>query len=266
MTETNEQYHADTQRVSNSMLSVLQRSPQEYQQRYVTKTMPHPKPSEAMALGTLVHCMALEPHEVANRFIFKPYGMDRRTREGKLAWQTLVESGKDIVTLEQFETAQACWQALAYHDQIGVALRADGIIEQRIDWHRGGLAMRCKPDKVIPTMRLIIDVKTSADASPKEFARSVANYGYARQAALYKDAVEATYCDNQQEEFRFLFAVVCTEPPYEVACYELSDEAMRYGYRNADTLISELQVRIERDDWLPDWGSGIVTLDLPRWI
>jgi len=262
VTETNEQYHADTQRVSNSMLSVLA-SPQEYQQRYITKTMPHPKPSEAMALGTLVHCMALEPNAVVNRFVIKPEGMDRRTREGKLAYQTLIESGKDIVTLEQFETAQACWQALAYHDQIGVALRADGIIEQRIDWERNGLPMRCKPDKIIPTMQLIVDVKTSADASPKEFAKSVANFGYARQAALYQDAVASHYGG---ELFRFLFAVVCTDPPYEVACYELSDEAMRYGYRNADTLISELQVRIERDYWLPDWGSGIVTLDLPRWI
>jgi len=262
MKETNDEYHDDHTRLSNSMLGVLKRCPQEFQQRYVTKTMPQPKASEAMNVGSLVHCMVLEPDEVWNRYILRPNGIDGRTREGKLALEELRNSGRQVVTQEDYETALGCSHELTGHDQLSKLLDYDDqIIEERINFVCNRVEMRCKPDLVLPWLKVVVDIKTSSNASPGEFSKSVAAFGYARQAALYLEAVHSQY----GELFRFLFAVVCTKPPFEVACYELTIEALRQGTDEAAALLEEYEVRCETNNWLPVWSSGIVPLDLPKW-
>jgi exodeoxyribonuclease VIII len=261
-TETNDQYHADTARKSNSMLSVLKKSPQEFQGRYVTMTMPHPLPTPAMMLGHGVHCLSLEPGEYHNRFIVMPK-MDRRTNAGKAAYEEFlsIANGKEVIEKADADTAKACAMALLKHDQIGPLLSKNAIIETRINFVCNDVAMRCKPDWVCPDMKLILDVKTTSDASPGGFAKSIASFGYARQAALYRDAVAFEH----GIDCRFLFAVVCTNPPYEVACYELTDEAIYAGQEEAVGLLDEYKARCESNNWLPAWSSGIVPIGLPRW-
>jgi hypothetical protein len=261
-TETNEEYHADTSRQSNSMLSVLKNSPQEYYGRYIAKTMPHPPATEAMALGHVVHCLTIEPMDYANRFIVMPK-MDRRTTVGKAAYEEFqtMANGKEVITREDADTAMACTKALLRHDQLGPLLAKKAIVEKRINFHCNGFDMRCKPDWVAPELKLIIDVKTTSDASPTGFAKSIASFGYARQASLYRDAVAYEH----GVDCRFLFAVVCTSAPHEVACYELTEEAMFAGQQEAVGLLDELRARIESDNWLPAWSSGVVPIGLPRW-
>ena len=261
--ETNEQYHADTSRISNSMLSVLKKCPQEFQGRYITKTVPHPEPSESMALGHAVHCLVLERLEFDNRFAIKPEGIDRRTNVGKAAWAEFLATadGKTVITAEDAEIAFACGAALVRHDQLGPVLSQRGIVEKRIDFVCDEVEMRCKPDLVLPSMKLIVDVKTTSDASPKAFANSIADFGYARQASLYRDAVAMEH----GVDCRFLFAVVCTKAPFEVACYELTDEAIFAGGQEASALLGEYKVRCELNDWLPVWSKGVVPIGLPKY-
>jgi exodeoxyribonuclease VIII len=263
MIETNADYHADTQRLSNSMLTVLKRCPQEFHARYITKKMAHPEPSPSMALGEAVHCMVLEPEQYPDRFAIKPEGIDRRTTVGKQAWISFCEKAgsKSIIDVEDHRISESCANALLKHDQLSMVLERPGIVEQRIDFVCEGIEMRCKPDLVLPDIKLIVDVKTTKDASPRSFGHSLADYGYARQAALYRDAVAIQH----GIECRFLFAVVCTASPFEVACYELTGEAMRQGLAEAEALVREFKQRCELNDWLPVWSKGIVPIDLPRY-
>ena len=140
-------------------------------------------------------------------------------------------------------------------------LNSPGVVEQRINFEFDGLDMRCKPDLILLDRNLIVDIKSSADASPDAFSKSIASFGYARQAALYRDAVAL----ENGVDCRFLFAVVCTKAPYEVACYELTDEAMRAGQQEAAALVREFKQRCDTNNWLPAWSSGIVPIGLPRW-
>jgi len=205
----------------------------------------------------------LEPHKIGELFITKPEGIDRRTTSGKIAWTSFLEIafGKTIVTQEQYETSEACANALLRHDQLGGVLSQPGLVEQRINFEFDGLDMRCKPDLVLLDHTLIPDIKTTADASPDGFAKSIASFGYARQAALYRDAVALEH----GLDCRFLFAVVCTKSPYEVACYELTDEAMRAGQQEASALVREFKQRCDTNNWLPVWSRGVVPIGLPRW-
>jgi exodeoxyribonuclease VIII len=260
--ETNDEYHADLSRISNSMLSVLKKCPQEFEGRYITKTIPHPKATEAMALGHVVHCLSIEPTEYSNRFIVMPK-MDRRTNAGKAAYEEFqsLADGKEIVTKEDAGTAMACTKALLKHDQLGPLFSRKAIVEKRINFVCNDVDMRCKPDMVLPDLKLIVDVKTTSDASPSGFSKSIGSFGYARQASLYRDAVAYEY----GVDCRFLFAVVCTNAPYEVACYELTEEALFAGGEEAVGLLDEYKARCESNNWLPAWSSGIVPIGLPRW-
>jgi hypothetical protein len=258
-------YHYDYSRISNSMLSVLKTSPQEFDQRFISRTLEAPGPTPAMRIGTLIHCLALEPEHFYDRYIIKPSGMDRRTKEGKEAYSDLVASGKEIIEPDEYKLAFDCVQALNRHDQIssvlGKAIIGYGLIEERVDFEFNGVPMRSKQDVILTSINLIIDVKTTQAANPIDFAKSVANYGYARQAALYQHAAEQRF----GSKFRFLFAVVSKQAPHEVACYELDDDAQQQGLEEAIQLTNEYKYRLESNDWLPSWSKGVVVISLPKW-
>ena len=314
--ETNEEYHADTARLSNSMLSVLAKrnGPQLFDGYYVSKTLAIPEQTESMALGEIVHCLVLEPKEYINRFAFKPDGLDRVKVAGKAAWKAfeinrrlddlyvpkpymsrrtatgkeeydaivldriVLEredfdqacyffkelcriSDKTIVKLEDYKTAKVCANAILTHDSLGMLNTFEVFVEKRIDFELAGVPMRCKPDWVSLDLQLIIDVKTTQDASPG-FAKSAGDFGYYRQAWIYREAVRL----QTGIDCRFLFACVETTKPYSVACYEPSEAMMRAGENDAMALLAEYRYRYESDDWLQDWSKGIVPLDLPAWF
>lgn len=259
-------YHYDYSRISNSMLSVLKTSPQEFDQRFISRTLEAPAATPAMRIGTLIHCLALEPEHFYDRYTIKPSGMDRRTKEGKEAYSELVASGKEIIEPDEYKLAFDCVHALKEHDQISELLRVSignraALIEERVDFEFNGVPMRSKQDMIIPYMKVIIDVKTTQAANPIDFAKSVANYGYARQAALYQHAAEQRF----GSKFRFLFAVVSKQAPHEVACYELDDDAQQQGLEEATQLTNEYKYRLESNDWLPSWSKGVVVISLPKW-
>ena len=112
----NDRYHANTARISNSMLSVLKRSPQEFLQTFVTQTIVNEQ-SSSMALGELVHSLALEPDTFSSRYAVVPK-CDRRTTEGKVAWAEFqVEAnGKQLIDGDLYQQACECVESLSNHD------------------------------------------------------------------------------------------------------------------------------------------------------
>ncbi len=171
-------------------------------------------------------------------------------------------SGKTIVKLEDYETAEGCANAILTHDSLSILNTCKAMVEKRMDFELDGVPMRCKPDWCDLNLALIIDIKTTQDASPSGFARSASDYGYYRQAWLYREAVRI----KTGIDCRFLFACVETTKPYSVAVYEPSDEMMRAGENDARALIAEYRYRYESNDWLQDWSKGIKPLDLPKWF
>jgi exodeoxyribonuclease VIII len=260
----NDRYHANTARISNSMLSVLKRSPQEFLQTFVTQTIVNEQ-SSSMALGELVHSLALEPDTFSSRYAVVPK-CDRRTTEGKIAWAEFQAeaNGKQLVDGDLYQQACECVESLSNHD-IGRyyinELPRDAVIEVPImfDWLE--VPCKCKPDMVLPESQIIIDITTTKDASPGAFCKSVGAFGYARQAAFYKLACREKYGDD----FRFFFFVVNTSAPYESAVYELDDQSIAIGFDEIEQLLTEYKSRLATDEWIANWSSGVVNLSLPRW-
>jgi len=104
-----------------------------------------------------------------------------------------------------------------------------------------------------------VDLKSTQDAS-EHFAKSCANYGYHRQAAMYLDGLRTLGLDAEH----FIFVAAEKAPPYAVGVYELDYDAIERG-RDLYRADLELLARcMERDEW-PAYSPELVTLSLPRW-
>lgn len=220
------------------------------------------EPTPQMALGTATHVGVLEPDEFSSRYIVAPDGIDRRTKAGKESWAAfLVEAeGKTILTAEQSSKIDGMAAAVARHPAAGELLD-NGIAEVSAFWKDGftGLDCKCRPDWT--TVNTLVDLKTTTDASPEGFVRSIAKFGYHRQAAFYLDGHAAL---NLPKE-RFVFIAVESLPPYAVGVYELDEVSLDVGRIEYESALNRFAACIESGEW-PAYADGCRTLTLPAWV
>ena len=236
--------------------------------RYVDDPPSLPKKdSAAFAMGHAVHCLALEPEEFSNRFAIAPK-CDRRTKEGKADWaQFLVDcEGKELLDDQQYEDALDCVQALNNHAQFAAIMAQPRRVEAPFELDLSGHKFKAKPDCIIDSMKLILDIKTTDDASPHRWQWSAVDYGYHRQAWIYQRALE----EATGESYRFIFAVV-EKPrpstrgiPPTVALYELDDATIEMGCDDTWRLVQDYESRLGIEWWQQPYSSGIFPLRLPK--
>lgn len=261
--------------LSNSSLSVLDRSPTEFYRRFILKDLPQEE-TDAMRLGSAVHMLALEPERFHERYTVldgpinpstgKCYGRDTKKFEAWLEDAKQSASG-ELIIREEFSESIAIAQAFQGHPEILaiMASKAEKFYEREFYFEAITTDGRKEPAKammdcVIPDLGLIIDLKTTQDPSPNKWCWSALDYGYHRQAAIYLDVAEYTF----NKAFRFLFGVVRSRAPYESAVYELDQRSIERGREECQALIDEAVDRKATNNWLADWQTGIQTMALPE--
>lgn len=235
---TNADYHA-TSAVSNSVLSSIARSPAHCYALHIAEDRKPMQTTPAFFAGTLAHCAILEPAALLDRYMLKPEGLDMRTKEGK-AWKAALPAG--VLTIDADEYATALAQRDAVHGVPELAeLLGAGVAEVSAFWRddETGLQCKCRPDWVhtLSDGRVIlVDVKTTTDASPQQFSRTVWRYGYHRQAAWYS----AGYARAAGVEVAgFVFAAVTNARPFIAAAHTLDDDYLRIGQDECRSLLDE---------------------------
>jgi exodeoxyribonuclease VIII len=136
-------------------------------------------------------------------------------------------------------------------------LLADGKAEQSFWWTDTATGMRCKcrPDWYYGST--VVDIKTTTDASPQAFARSVATFAYHVQAAHYLEGLS----DRCQ---RFVFVAVEKTHPHAVAVYELDADALALGRTTRDNALDVIAGCQAAGVW-PGYSDTVQTLSLPKW-
>jgi exodeoxyribonuclease VIII len=254
---TNAEYHASPA-ISKSGLDLIRKAPALYRWRQANPIEQTP----AMRLGTLTHTVVLEPDLFERETAVRPEGIDQRTSAGKLAWAEfeVQAEGKEIISEEEWTKLAAIRDAVRSHPAAAKALAGSPVIEQSIFWDVDDIACRCRPDAV--TERgVIVDLKTTRDASPDGFAKSVAQYRYHVQAAFYSDGYKAAFGEAPRG---FVFIAVETEPPYLVAVYVASETMTNRGRIEYQTDLDTFRECLASDCW-PGYSSSPLTLDLPKW-
>ena len=109
---------------------------------------------------------------------------------------------------------------------------------------------------------LIIDLKTTIDASPKGFQRSVANYRYYVQASHYLDVVEMVTGTRPQA---FLFVVVEKQRPFSPAVYMAAQAMIDLGKQHAREDLNRIAQWIAIDKF-PGYSERVEEISLPKWM
>ena len=225
------------------------------------------EPTANMRFGTAAHAwILLEPPDAAKEIIVCPK-VDRRTKAGKAAYAEFEAEAGDRTVVSEEEADQLCRMKAAVHDSPaarGLLLAAPDR-EVSCCWDSAsqpGMLCRGRPDAM--SRKLIVDLKTSFDASPKEFARSAANFKYHAQAAYYLDGLKRI--GEVDDDAMFAFVVVEKLPPYGVACYVLDDDAMQAGRAfYMDALATYAECRTSNHWRSYSATDKVETLSLPRW-
>ena len=255
---SNADYHAHPA-ISKSHLDQLARSPAHYWARYLDPNRVPPEPTAAMLLGSALHTAVLEPHLWDVQYAVAPEGIDRRYKVGKEAWAAFEAEaqGKAVLTAEDGARIRRMADAVHQHPASSFLLDLPGVCEASYFWtdEETGLECKCRPDWHSADRRLVVDVKTTEDASPDGFARSVAKWRYHVQAAWYQRPLGAE---------QFLFVCVEKEPPYLVAVYAVTEAMFAAGARVADRDLARLAECRAADRW-PGYADTIQPIDLPKW-
>lgn len=220
-TITNDDYHRSSA-ISRSSLMLMLKSPFHYKNQHLVEF----KESKAMRIGSMVHTLTMEPHLFDDEYVIQP-NFNKRTNAGKEEFALWSESvkGKTIVEFSELQTATSMYTSLKSDPQI-TELFKDCDIEKSIFWEdkETGLAFKARPDAW--KGNIIIDLKTTKDASKRKFMYSCLDYGYYMQAAMIKEALASIGQEVEQ------YIIVCVEnvAPYAPAVKIVDEDAMSWGY------------------------------------
>lgn len=131
-----------------------------------------------------------------------------------------------------------------------------------------GVACRARFD-FLPTQgsrRIVaVDLKSTADASPEAFEKSIANYGYDTQRAHYLDVYSwATGPMPVGMEPELVFVAVEKEPPYLTAVYQLTPQWAAMGHTKAAHARALYADATQSGVW-PGYPTEINFIAPPQW-
>lgn len=232
--------YKDLDAINASGLKLISaQSPLHYWDEYINPKRPQRKVTPALNMGTALHALVLE-HEVIWR---KAPDVPKRSNKDKQTWKEHEESllpGE--VSLKAVEIAQVELMANSVRNH-KVAARylydkaSQPLTEFTIQWDCAGTACKSRIDMLRRHPKkneiLIIDLKTTRDASPRGFRKAVTDFKYHLQAAFYMDAVKAYFGNRYgtDTKYRFIFVAVENTRPYATGVYECSIGTMKQGAR-----------------------------------
>ena len=241
--------------VNKSTLWAMNKSPMHY--KFACE---NPTPdTAALKMGRAIHAAVLQPKVFLKEWTVAPE-VDRRTKEGKAAYeQFLTEAaGKEILSAQDYAEVQAI-AAAVHADPSAADLLKGCTTEKPLFWkdEGTGLLCKCKVDAMKPGV--MIDLKTSTDASTKAFTRDCFKYGYDVQLAHYLDAIQTISGESPD----WYFIVVEKAAPYAINILKADTGVIDYGtIRRAELLKKLKDCRKERT-----WTSyGMNDLVMPGYM
>lgn len=200
-------------------------------------------------------------HELAD--LLRANGQQVTLWSDVLAEWTENNPGRVVLSEEVWNQLHAMRDAVHSHPAAHALLTGvPGEAEKSVYWNdpTTGVLCRCRPDWWRED-DVLVDLKTTDDASPEGFAKSMANWRYDVQDPFYTDGVKAATGRNVKA---FVFIAVEKKPPYAVGVYVLDSASRDIGRA---TYQHDLRVYAEclaNDNW-PGYGDKIQTINMPAW-
>jgi hypothetical protein len=195
--------------------------------------------SPSLSLGTLVHMAVLEPEKFEAHAV-QEVALDRRTKAYK---EWLAEQPEDALIISKD------------HDDIctGIvsSLRTSGLIdlfeggqnEISVFAEIDGIELKCRPDTLNLSKRIIVDLKTCRDL--RYFIADARNYYYPFSVPHYQSIIRETV----GEVLDYVFVAVETEPPFDVGWFKLSPDSLQRARDDWDGALQTYKRCLETGQW-----------------
>jgi len=211
--------------------------------------------SDAMRLGSAIHLALLQPDEYVKQVKEQPE-FNLRTKDGKAEKAKFLALNHDKIILDsdEAEIVRGIVESVGSIKTASSILKS-GDVEVSAFAEIDGFHVKARMDILHKTCPIIFDIKTTSDCSAREFTKSIVDYGYDVQGALYCDVMEKI--TGQPHGFGIL--AVEKKPPYTFSVYQLDDVFIEYGRRGYRSLIEKYKETVLK-------GKLIDTLAAPDWI
>lgn len=254
---SNEEYHS-SEGLSRSQLMLLDKSPYHFRYQVYSGLAEKREPTAAMNLGSAFHTLLLEPHLFKEEFMIIPK-IDRRSTKGKEEYECFLQEKGNKILLDDAQFTQAQTMALQIKEhEIVKALLDEAVFEQSIFWtdEETGLQFKTRPD--IWSDKIIVDLKTTNDASEYAFRSSALRYGYYLQAGM---AFEA--CKAIGRPFEMFVILACEkEAPYVPSVFIMDEVALKFGIDQFNNYKRLLKQCIDNNQWS---GYPVKELSVPKY-
>lgn len=241
----------------------------------------------AMRFGTMAHTMILEPEKFAQEYVVFAHTTSKvkKAENGgcKELWDDAkaasAESGKAIVEADDYQRLCLMADAVKAHPAANKVLSGECLIETTITWEDDEFGlMKARPDIIHPN-GLMIDLKTTKDASARGFGQSAARFQYPTQASHHRNGVHAALKAGllpglEIGMFPLASLIIAVESEanvwnpvpkrmdHAVAVYEIDEETLVGANLMARTNLADA---IALQDTPLAYGDAILPLSLPSW-
>lgn len=244
-------YHAHDS-ISNSGLKLISRSPAHY------KYQREREPTRNLVIGSALHMAVLEP-DLFSQTYFNSAAEDRRSK----GYKDLAEKygGEYVLTADEYKRIEDITRSLwaKYSDLL--SLPGHNEISGFSKDPETGVICRHRFDK-LTNGGIGIDLKTTIDARPEAFSKSIFAYGYHMQAAFYADQYEWI---NDEQLTDFIFLVVESSAPYACKSYRINQESIDIGRDIYRKCLNEYAKCRESGIWPAYENNEIEEISIPNW-
>lgn len=261
---TNEEYHTEKEHISKSGLDRIHKSPFHFKNRVEQPDAPH------FLIGRATHHFILEPDTFGDHYCVGP-----NVNKNSKVWKEFVDghTGKDILSAAEIEMLEGMEESVLNHPEAGNILAHLGHFEKSFFTELHGVKVKCRPDwysreiwspKLNRNTRIVVDLKTARSAEQRPFTNSIfyEDYRYHVQAAFYLDVLDAFGIKADS----FIFIVVEKTPPYPVAVYNMSMDAIDIGRQEYMADLQTLKECRETDYWPGYNQDQTITVYPPHWL
>lgn len=263
-----ERYHGaitDGPGISSSGLRLIDsRSPAHY---YATSYLnPNRLPEEQKEefnVGKAAHTLLLGEAGFRKQYAVRPDDWsDWRTNAAKAWREEAIAAGRVVLVPEHIEAIKGIRDNLAREPAIKNGLLA-GQVERSLFWKDGptGVWLKSRPDVIPESDGIVVDLKTTTDASPDKVRRAIADRGYAMQGALIRAGMKAALGVEMSD---FVLVWVEKTPPYAVNITIVDPEWIEWGSRQLRRAVDTFARCVAANEW-PAYPSDS-TISMPEYL
>lgn len=253
--------------LSFSSLKAFKNSPADFID-YVFKEK---KTTDAMLLGTLIHCLVLEPDMFEERYAIMDdtdimnqladSGNPRNTKIYK-EWKAnfLATCIGETITFKMAQQAQIIAGNIIHNRAAKKVLNLCPNREQKIEWQYKNFGFRGYYD--LGGEKIRADIKKVPDASPRAAQATIIKMWYHGQAAMYLTA----------EGVKLPFYIICADAKGGVSVHKIDKSLIEQGLEDYAKLVDKFNECLLKEnfnqsyDFWAESYDGIYTCDKPAYM